>query len=1069
MLPKYPQMAKLTRPRLYDAYSRDRLFKRLDEAIKHQIIWIAAPPGAGKTTLVASYLEARGLSGIWYQIDDGDTDPAGFFHHLSLAIPRANPHDIKPLLSLTPEYRGGLPAYARGFFRNLYARLNPPFTLVFDNYQNLPAESLVHNLLYEGLTQLPKQGMVFFISRSDPPAVFVRLRANQNLEMIGWEELRLDHEEIRGMLHRQHAFSDQAIVALHNKTSGWVAGVVLMLQTRQADSQGAVDFDRNSPQTIFDYFAAEIFNKTSTERQAFLYKTSFLPHMTAEMAQAVSGEAQSGRILAELSHQHYFINQRQQPNGTQFQFHGLFREFLMTQARAKLTPPQLAQVQHQAAQVLEQSGQIEQAVALYDQAADWQAISRIVLQQAPTLIQHGRNQTLTHWISALPRDFADQTPWLLFWLGVSRVHYSATEARASLERALAKFEEQQDYAGAMLSWSAIVDSYALNVIVMQPLDHWIQWLTDRMKIFSSLPTDIQARVASSMASALHLRQPQHPEHRAWTERALALTEHHSDLSLRVQTHFFACFYFIFRGDLARLEIVAGELKHLAALDAVSPAMKLLALYGELLQHAALERLDETIKIVAHALQLAETSGVHLWDSLFMGVPVHLALEQGNTKVAQGYLAKMEQLRDETRPWDLSYYYLLAAWYGLLSDQPKHALEHMSKGLKLVQESGTPLIEALQHQGMMQILYTHGRYIQAAEHLAKMRDAAEQQNNPYLWLATHLCIAQLAFADPKADALENGNAALRQAFSLTREHDLTTRFALWLWLPEELAKLCARALDEGIEPDTVRRFICACSLAPPMASLDCENWPWPVKIYTLGRFSVHHDNEPLSFKAKAQHKPLELLKALVALHDQDARDLTQLLWPELSSEAARAALDVNLHRLRKWLGNNEAVISEAGRVKLNPRCCWVDVWAIDRVINKIENAVQAPQAAFESLASLVKKMFDWYRGDFLGGLSASWSLPPRERLHARFVRAVSAVGEYWEKGGQWRQAVDCYERALEADPLPEKFYQRLMACYQQQGLLSEARATYERCQRMCAASSGAQPSAATQAIYQSLSP
>lgn len=1067
----YPRLAKLTRPQLYQAYPRDRLFRRLDEvcAGSQQVIWVEGPPGAGKTTLIASYLEARALPGIWYQIDDGDADLASFFHYIGLAVEQTNGRSPETMPRLTPEYLGGLPAFSRGFFRKFCERLPPPFTLVFDNYQNLPVESVMHGLLSEGLTQLPVQATVIFISRSEPPPVFARLRANQNINIIGWDELRLDRDELQGMLQSQRpGVSDKAVTMLYDKTGGWAAGVILMLEAQHPD---AIDLDRTNPQGVFDYFAGEVFSKASPALQDFLCKSGFLPQMTVQMAEALTGDQQARRMLSDLASQHYFINQRRQTEDIQYQFHDLFREFLMAQARVRFTSQQLTQIQRRAAQTLEQTGNVEQAVWLYNEIADWQALTPLILQHAPLMIQQGRNQTVMSWIGLLPLDITSQTPWLLFWLGVSGIPFSPPEARKSLERAFAKFETQQDYAGAMLSWSAIADTYVLSVAAIQPLDRWIQWFTERMEIFANLPIDIQARVASSMASALHLRQPQHPEHAAWTERALALTEHHSDLSLRVQTRFFSCFYFLFRGDLARLKIVVGELKHLSTLDAVSPAMKLLALYGELLQQIALERLDEVINIVTHALQQAEESGVHLWDNLFVGVAVHSALQTGNAGLAQEYLVKMERLLDEARPWDASYYYMLMAWFGCMSDKPSQALQHMTKALKLVQECGTPLIEALHHQGMVQILYRYGKYDPAVEHLAEMHYLAEQQNNPYLWFATYLCTAQIAFADPKGGTPERGYTALRQAFGLAREHDIITRFALWLWLPEELAKLCARALDAGIEPDTVRRFIRTCGLAPPIVSLACENWPWPVRIYTLGRFSVHHDYEPLSFKAKAQHKPLELLKALVALHDQDlmARDLTQVLWPELSSEAARAALDVNLHRLRKWLGNNEAVISEAGRVKLNPRCCWVDVWAIDRVFNKIENAVHAPQAAYESLASLTKKMFDWYRGNFLSGLSASWCLLPRERLHAHFVRAVSAVGEYWEKGAQWRQAVDCYERALEADPLPEKFYQRLMACYQRQGLSSEAVATYERCQRILAASSGAQPSAATQAIYQSLNP
>lgn len=1056
-------LAKITRPRPHNVYLRENFFGILDQCRKRPALSLVAPQGSGKTTLITSYIEVRRLKCLWYQIDPNDRDPAAFFHYLGLAAEKAMPGKMVQLPHLTPEYQSGIQTFAKEYFSRLYKGLGRNSLIIFDNYQELPAESVLHELIGQALDGLPEGVNIVLISRTALPPVISRMRLLQKMESITWDELRLTSDEVMGIaVKRGSRITEQDCRQILARTEGWAAGLVLMLESR-IDTASHRAFDKHNPGAVFNYFAEELLTKFSAEEREFLLKTSVLPVMTAEMAEELTRNSRAASILTGLADMNYFI-QSYFSDQAYYQYHHLFRDFLLEHLRSELDGGELSELESRAAGLLAANGRVDNAVALYQRLGDWEQMIALLLKEAPIMLSQGRHQTLAEWLDSVPAHISEENPWLFYWQGSCCLPFDQNKSRASFEAAFGYLRARKDAAGALMSWCGMVEAAVHGFDDLTILDRCIDSLDGLLTEFPEIHSkEIECRITLCMFMALSFRAPQHPGANDWARRTFDIMEETADPDLASYISPYLIDYFLWTGNMEKADLVAEKMANAVDLKNCTPMTAIAAKLTAALNHWYHGRVQFCLSAVTEGLKIAETRGVNVFNYFLFGHAAVCLLTSGDVKGAEAYIKQMASVIDSSKRLCASYYHHVMACSRLLKKDIPGALEHEEHSLSLAVKLGSPFGEAMSRTGLALMLFEIGERQRAYAEIADARGLAIRTGSSLTEFVSYLFEAYFGLAEGDRNrSLEY----LRSAMSLGSKKGFVN---FHMWSPDIISRLCVLALNEGMETNYVKKLIIARNLFPAEPPHEVESWPWRIKIYTLGRFQIVRGETSLVFTKKAPKKIMEMLKLIIVLGGKDVPEtrILDTLWQDADGDAAHASFTTTLKRLRDLLGYDDAIILRNGRLTLNQRYCWVDVMAFEHLINLAD--ARSGDGLDDAAIGYLDKALALYKAghSFIDFEDNQWSLLFYERLKSMFVRSVMRLGAHFEKTGKTDAAIAYYKKGIEREPLSENLYQSLMLCLHDHGHDGEALALYRQMAKLFAEVLGIEPSSKTKEICQSI--
>jgi ATP/maltotriose-dependent transcriptional regulator MalT/DNA-binding SARP family transcriptional activator len=1062
-------LAKISRPKASKICLRERLFERLKYRDNTPVLWISGPAGSGKTTLVSSYIELQNIPCLWYKFDSKDVDLKYFYSNMKLAGKKASPH-MSGIPELLPDYHNGIQEFNHNFFSTLFNNLAKPAVLVLENYQEIPEEIMLHDLLLEAFNVLPDDIRIIIISRKDPLIKFSRIRVNRKMSFLGWQDLRFTPREFLQVINSWgfEEIPEGLLSEIYRKLDGWIGGLLFMLDGANRYNTSIMHLGAGVLEDIFNYFSEEVYDYLDKELKYFLLTTSLLPNITPHLAQKLSEISHSEKILGCLHRSNLFIEKSFLTANDTFQYVPIFREFLLNKLEESSPPEKLNEIKCKAANILLSENKIEESAELLLRSKDWDGLINIINQHAPFLISQQRNKFLHVLLNRIPADKVQTDPWLQYWFGICQQYKNPLEAQKCFKNAFDASCELQNLRGSFTAWASLVRSIITEWNDFKQLDSLIDWLEARYHDeMENLCCDLRRSVSACMAEALMIRQPQSKDLLKWIEYATADAISSTDPDQGMQSYNVAADYYLWQGDHDKALLFLEKALKLSRSHRVSPLSVLITkcleaqIYARYLADA--KKCLETVEI---GLDIAKSTGVHSVEHRLNALGAFGCLLNNNLTGAVKFLKKIELQIDTDSKHNYFWYYYLSAWIYILRGNSQQGLQFAHNAFNTAKASGHLLHKMLAHFVTAHGFFEKGDFREAASHLNTFGKIIRPINSSLL---NYFFFLSKAYFSRDLGKEQIGIKYLKKAMKLGREKNYG-KLMCW-WNPKLLTRLSMKALEREIETPYVTELIREQGLTPVSSPIEIEQWPWPIKIYTLGRFEIVQGNTPLRFTGKAKQKPLAMFKVLIALGGRNVSEfqLAEALWPDADGDMQHQSLATTLYRLRRILGEKDMIEYQDGHLSINARYTWVDIWAFERLLSQAETeAGNGEEKSPYFAARYAERGINFYKGSFLPQNNMDyWSIHMRERLKSRFLRGVIFLGRNLEKIGEREKAVLHYHKALEIDPLMEEFYQRLMICYNRMGRNADAVRVFKRCENNLQRLLKVEPSVHTVAILKNL--
>ena len=359
--------------------TRPRLDRLIAQGAGGPLTVVSGPPGAGKTTALASWSRAGITPGrvAWVTVDQYDNEPGRFWSYVIASLQQAGvalPRTVPDLLHKAADSATFLPILAATL-----AGLDPPLVLVLDELHLLTALQPLEELAY--LLRYARPGLhVVAAARIDPLLPLHRHRLAGELTEIRAGELVFTVPE-SGLLLARHGLALPAgqVELIAERVEGWAAGLRLAALSLDGHPDPAL-FIKNlaaEENALTSYLVDEVLDAQPAAARDLLLRTSIVDRVSPDLARELTGDEQAGATLSALARSGGFV----EPMGDGwYRCHSLLAEVVRLK-QWRESPARTPALHRRAASWYQRHGLLAEAVAHAAEIGDWDLAARIAVDE----------------------------------------------------------------------------------------------------------------------------------------------------------------------------------------------------------------------------------------------------------------------------------------------------------------------------------------------------------------------------------------------------------------------------------------------------------------------------------------------------------------------------------------------------------------------------------------------------------------------------------------------------------------------------------------------------------------